>query len=175
MKYNQKINDPYLTNLVYDVYTKSYYTPMKISLINDLMLSAHMFCHGVNAGNASAIKLLQKSINEVYNVSIVVDGKIGNQTLKYANGCKTNELINNYISRRIEFYENIVKNNPSQKKFLKGWINRVNGTTNTIKQYCGNSLSHEENVLYADILPSNKENIFITLIKLLIKLLSFKK
>ena len=175
MKYNQKIDDSELNNLVYDVYTKLYYTPMKINMINDLMISAHLFCHGVNAGNSAAIKLLQKSINSVYNVSIAVDGKIGAQTLKYANGDKVKELINEFINRRISFYESIVNNNPSQKKFLKGWINRVNGTTETVKKYSNQTSSLAENVLYADVSINNKENILITLLKLIIKIFSFKK
>lgn len=148
---------------------------MKIDMINDLMISAHLFCHGVNAGNSAAIKLLQKSVNSVYGVSIAVDGKIGSQTLKYVNGCKTKELINDFINRRISFYESIVKNNPSQKKFLKGWINRVNGTTDTVKKYCNQSSNINENILYADVSINNKENIFITILKLIIKIFSFKR
>lgn len=148
---------------------------MKINMINDLMISAHLFCHGVNAGNSAAIKLLQKSINSVYNVSIAVDGKIGTQTLKYANGDKVKELINEFINRRINFYESIANNNPSQKKFLKGWINRVNGTTETVKKYSNQTSSLAENVLYADVSINNKENILITLLKLIIKIFSFKK
>lgn len=148
---------------------------MKIDMINDLMISAHLFCHGVNAGNSAAIKLLQKSVNSVYNANIAVDGKIGTQTLKYVNGDKTKELIVDFINRRISFYESIAKNNPSQKKFLKGWINRVNSTTETIKNCYNQSSSINDNVLYADVSINNKENIIITILKLIIKIFSFKK
>ena len=32
---------------------------------------------------------------------------------------------NKYLDLRAEFFKKIVQNNPSQQKFLKGWLNRV--------------------------------------------------
>ena len=148
---------------------------MKIEMIEDLMLSAHVFCHGVNAGNSASIKMLQKSINSVYGVNISVDGKIGNETLSYANGCKIKELINEFINRRIFFYNSIVNKNPSQKKFLKGWLNRIDSTTKTIKSYCNKNIKSEENILYGDVFLNKKENVIITILKLIFKLIMRKK
>lgn len=148
LKRNQIVKDDYLDELVYEVYKKNYYIPMKIDMINDLMISAHVFCHGVNAGNKAAIKLLQKAINVVHCTNIIVDGIIGSTTLQYTNmDNKTYELGVELINQRNEFYRSIVRNKPSQKKFLNGWLNRVTGTTNTV-------IKSEEkivqNILYAD-------------------------
>lgn len=129
LKHNQIIKNETLENNVRQFYNKYYYTPMKIHKINNLMISGHVFCHGVNAGKATAIKLLQKAINKVYAVSIAVDGIIGNQTLTYANGDKQNEVANELINQRNEYYRNLVAKKPSQKKFLNGWLNRVKNTT----------------------------------------------
>ena len=110
LKHNQKLNNSELDNLVFDVYKKNYYVPMKIDMIDDLMISAHVFCHGVNAGNKAAIILLQKAINAIYGVNIAVDGIIGATTLQYAN--RTDRVIDlgkELIQQRNNFYRNIVR------------------------------------------------------------------
>ena len=34
-----------------------------------------------------------------------------------------------FIEQRNQYYENLVSRNPSQRKFLNGWLNRVKNTT----------------------------------------------
>lgn len=132
LKYNQTIKDKELDNLVLDFYLKSFYNPCKIDEINNLLLSGHLICHAVNAGIRPAVKLLQKSINKVYQTSLSIDGQMGKKSLEYCNGDKIEEVIKQFIAERNAFYANIVKNKPSQKKFLQGWLNRVKNTT----KYC---------------------------------------
>lgn len=162
LRHNQIVNDPYLDELVYEVYKKNYYMPMKIDMINDLMISAHVFCHGVNAGNKAAIKLLQKSINVVYGVNIAVDGIIGSTTLQYTNReDRVIDLGKELIQQRNNFYRNIVRNKPSQKKFLNGWLNRVIGTTNTVLKA---EQKPSQNILFANYqTKENNSNIFNTI------------
>lgn len=151
LKWNEKIDDAELNQCVIDLYTKNYYKPLKLESINNLLLSAHLFDHGVNAGLSASAKLLQKSINTVYNLSIAVDGKIGNETLSYANSPdKLTDLVNEFIKNREQFYKNIVNRNPSQKKFLNGWLNRVKTTTKTIQNYQKGLTRDEQNVCIAD-------------------------
>lgn len=151
LKWNEKIDDEDLRQTVIELYTKTYYTPLKIDRINNMLLSAHLFDHGVNAGLSASAKLLQKSINEICNVSISVDGKIGNETLAYANNADNlNALVNKFIENRNQFYKNIVNRNPSQKKFLNGWLNRVKTTTKTVNNYQKSFTKEEQNVCYAD-------------------------
>lgn len=174
LKHNQKLNNSELDNLVFDVYKKNYYVPMKIDMIDDLMISAHVFCHGVNAGNKAAIILLQKAINAIYGVNIAVDGIIGATTLQYAN--RTDRVIDlgkELIQQRNNFYRNIVKNKPSQKKFLNGWLNRVTGTTNTVLKVEQKPL---QNVLYADyqVKESDTTNLLTSIGKGIINLFKRK-
>lgn len=102
---------------------------MKIDKVEDMLISGHLLCHGVNAGIKTSVKLLQKAVNNVYNVKISVDGMIGSTTLKYTNGAKTNEVAREFIEQRNQYYKNLVSKNPSQRKFLNGWLNRVKNTT----------------------------------------------
>lgn len=53
------------------------------------------------------------------------DGLVGPKTLKAVNDYDPRLLFTHIKSMRKEFYLNIVKANPSQKVFLKGWMNRV--------------------------------------------------
>lgn len=72
------------------------------------------------SGVSRAIKDVQKI------VGVTPDGICGAQTIGAVNKGAPNDLFNKIKARRIQFYNNIVKANPSQSKFLKGWTNRVN-------------------------------------------------
>lgn len=54
------------------------------------------------------------------------DGVVGPLTLKAINEQPPKELFNKLFKARQKFFNDIVKNNPSQKRFIKGWLNRLN-------------------------------------------------
>lgn len=72
------------------------------------------------SGTATSIKQVQKILG------VAVDGIVGNDTLTAINIAVQRSLFDKIRSRRIEFVENIVKRNPTQSRFLKGWKNRIN-------------------------------------------------
>lgn len=74
-----------------------------------------------NAGTITAIKKMQKLLN------VVVDGKCGPKTIAALNATNQKAFFDAYKQIRIEYYNAIVRNKPSQSKFLKGWLNRTNG------------------------------------------------
>lgn len=73
----------------------------------------------VNSGTKTAIKGVQKI------VGVKDDGIMGPMTLKAINNYPTKDLFELLKKARKEFYESIIKKNPSQKCFLKGWMNRL--------------------------------------------------
>lgn len=75
------------------------------------------------SGTVTSIKQVQKILG------VAVDGIVGNDTLTAINTEYQRSLFVKIHSRRIEFVENIVKRNPSQSRFLKGWKNRINSLT----------------------------------------------
>lgn len=75
------------------------------------------------SGTATSIKQVQKILG------VAVDGIVGKTTLTAINIAVQRSLFVKIHSRRIEFVENIVKRNPSQSRFLKGWKNRINSLT----------------------------------------------
>lgn len=75
------------------------------------------------SGTVTSIKQVQKILG------VAVDGIVGNDTLTAINTEYQRSLFVKIHSRRIEFVENIVKRDPSQARFLKGWKNRINSLT----------------------------------------------
>jgi lysozyme family protein len=58
-------------------------------------------------------------------LGITADGKVGSITLTALNNQDPIEFHKKIYARRIQFLDDIVKNNPSQKRFIKGWKNRL--------------------------------------------------
>jgi len=54
------------------------------------------------------------------------DGKVGAITLTHLNQANQKILFDSIFNARVKFLNDIVKNNPSQSKFIKGWLNRLN-------------------------------------------------
>lgn len=60
-------------------------------------------------------------------LGVVVDGIVGKKTLDAINNyLDQEELFYKLWNRRKQHFEGIVRNNPTQKVFLKGWLNRLN-------------------------------------------------
>ena len=77
----------------------------------------------VNTGVTQAAKFLQRS------VCAEPDGRIGPKTLEALRSLLTREaplaVAERLLLRREPFYRRLVQVDPSQKRFLQGWLNRV--------------------------------------------------
>jgi len=71
--------------------------------------------HGVGRGN----KILQTALG------VGQDGVIGDMTLSKANEADPIEVCNDICNQREMLYRNIVAKNPSQGKYLGGWLRRI--------------------------------------------------
>lgn len=103
-----------------ELYYKDFYVKMSLYYIKNDLLALHVFDMGVNAGKQTAVELLQELLK-----GCPVDGSIGPvtaQAVSYAD--ITTDLVEAYKAKRIAryYYVSTLRNN---KKFLKGWINRV--------------------------------------------------
>ena len=59
-------------------------------------------------------------------LGLPADGVAGLLTISAVNKQNPVELFARIKAARVEFLNNIVKNDPSQRVFLKGWLNRLN-------------------------------------------------
>ncbi len=85
-----------------------------------------VFDQAVNAGRTAAARLLQRAINRTALVpALAEDGQIGPRTLAAAAAVPFLELRFAFRAVTAERYRNIVAANPTQIKFLRGWLNRA--------------------------------------------------
>jgi lysozyme family protein len=96
------------------LYIQDYVKPCKADLLNKDIQYAH-FDAAVNHGVKGAAKILQRASG------VKDDGIIGKITLK---ACE-NLSLERYLLFRAFYYMEIVGNNPSQYKYIKGWANRL--------------------------------------------------
>jgi lysozyme family protein len=106
-----------------NIFEKGFYLKNNLDKINDFsirfLITDFCWC----SGNI-AIKKLQRILG------INCDGICGNNTISKINNYSNKmDLFANYKASRIQFFFNIIKAHPEQKKFLKGWINRTNSIT----------------------------------------------
>jgi lysozyme family protein len=64
---------------------------------------------------------------------IVVDGAVGKQTINYTNSIPEKQLMAQAILAREQTFRKLVKNDPSQARFIKGWLNRLSDFHNRHK------------------------------------------
>lgn len=89
-----------------------------------------IFDYAVNSGVAAACKALQRAINyEPFN-DIVVDGIIGEITLKKLNAIIKKPsgyaaMIQTLSTLRGQLFINIIERRPDQGEFFRGWLRRL--------------------------------------------------
>jgi len=103
------------------IYFSDYWSPMKLTKINNENLILQIFDMGVNAGIRTAIKIIQGL------VGAKVDGYTGPETNGLINASELG-LVTLYKAERRKYYCDLVRRKPELHIFLKGWMNRVNET-----------------------------------------------
>lgn len=103
-----------------DLYKQDFFISPGISKLPPA-LHAQMFDMAVNHGPPRPIMWLQKIFG------LEDDGVLGPKTLSYAWAYADLRALNNaLVQYRISFYQGIVRRDPTQGKFLKGWLKRAN-------------------------------------------------
>jgi len=127
-----------ITALTYEqaksVYFRKYWDLSECDLLPSL-LNIINFDAVVNHGSTNANKFLQRSLGFL---GTSVDGNLGPKSItKCYERCKTTIDIKNLclmvLDERERFFRVIVARNPSQQKFLQGWLNRVSRLREYVK------------------------------------------
>ena len=58
-------------------------------------------------------------------LGVTIDGIVGTQTLAAIEACEPHSLFDAIKKERREFLHRIVHNDPTQRRFLRGWLNRL--------------------------------------------------
>lgn len=97
---------------------KLYWDKIRGDEIHSQSVAEFLFDWAYNSGYVTAIKKVQKVLD------LRQDGVIGPITLSKINNTTAKTLFSQLKVEREVFFHNIVKNNPSQAVFLRGWLNR---------------------------------------------------
>lgn len=104
------------------VFQRTFWAKLMADDILDQSVANIVVDFAYNSGVSRAAKHLQTI------VGVTADGVVGSKTIaavnNYKGGGKT--LFNALKADRIRYLKNVVAGNASQKKFLIGWLNRVN-------------------------------------------------
>ena len=102
------------------IYKKYYWDVCMADKIADSNIAYLLVDFAVNSGCKKAIKAIQEL------VGVEVDGYMGKITLTAINSYyNPKELFDMLMEYRVDFYNRIVVNKPSQNVFLRGWLNRL--------------------------------------------------
>lgn len=92
-----------------------------------------VFDAAMNNGNGNAIKFLQRTL-VMLGLPCKLDYIFGNKTFTFMEQANTESFCSTFLSIREGFFKKIVANRPSQKIFLKGWLNRITKIKNDLKR-----------------------------------------
>lgn len=111
-----------------EIYERNYFTGPRIHLLPNpprtLVLDM-----AIHHGPVTAIKMLQRVVNQAGFGPIANDGVLGPMSraaIEKAAARMGNTLQNALVEERILYMNDIVSRNPAQKVFLKGWLARAN-------------------------------------------------
>lgn len=106
-----------------EIMKESYWDRWKADQIKNQSI-ANILVDWVWMSGAHGIKRPQKVLG------VTADGIVGPNTLNALNNYPSQrELFDRIKKARYDFYDEICKKRPANKKFLKGWHNRLNGLT----------------------------------------------
>lgn len=109
------------------LYKKHYWHKYKCDYMPDA-LSIALFDYTFLSGVRGA-----KDLQQILGVK--VDGVIGNQTLCACNSKPLKPILNEYLNKRMD-YILYLGEKPKYKKYVKGWINRVNHIREVCEKLC---------------------------------------
>jgi len=101
------------------IYETKYVKTPGFDKIKDSKLKAQLVDFGVNSGPYVAIKKLQEI------VGVPQDGILGPETFAAIDRLHSDDVNNCLVALRVKMIGSIVSKNPSQLKFLNGWLDRA--------------------------------------------------
>lgn len=123
-----------LQDAVMDFYELMYWDVNRLDEVDSQGVASEMFDTGVNMGVSRAAKFLQESLNylnrdERTYPDLVVDGKIGPASLNaldYVLGHGDEGILLTIMNvLQGQHYLNYMKKSPTQEKYARGWLKRV--------------------------------------------------
>ena len=110
------------------IYFVDFWMKAKCEQIDDENIATKFFDLAVHTGIPQAVKLIQRALRAA-GEQVAEDGIIGPITLSAINKADPTDLLAALKSEAAGLYRLIAQANPSQQKFINGWLNRAYATT----------------------------------------------
>jgi lysozyme family protein len=110
-----------------EIYLVKYYKAPRFDTLPE-PVQPQAFDIGVNSGPEKAIQMMQRICNSAGFGPIDADGVLGPEShgaINKAYSAMGGYFINAIEDERVAYYEYLVKQDPSQQEFIKGWLNRA--------------------------------------------------
>lgn len=115
--------------LAKQIYNEMYYKRYNLDKIENQGVAEHLLDITINQGPYNGAVWLQEALNEELAINMKVDGTIGPTTRKAIQEAERKGRLdyvhNRIIEKRKNHYKDLAEKDPSQKDFLKGWLNRA--------------------------------------------------
>lgn len=115
LKYNQRIKSLDFVDAVNTFYKKQYWDRILCDQITSQRIANIFYDWYVNAGKHATSHVAQ----------IAGCSSINEEAIGKINGMDQEDAFQKIKESRIQFYRDIVRNKPSQAKFLNGWLRRT--------------------------------------------------
>ena len=107
------------------IYRHWYWDTLSLDEVDNEKIAIALFDTGVVRGTSIPARYAQRICN-MYHAHLKVDGIIGRYTLGEINLIDPDTFIKEFVTLSKNGFHAIVNHNPTQNKFLKGWLNRAN-------------------------------------------------
>lgn len=124
LKPNAVIKSKKLDALVAEFYMDQFWRPAGCDRLEVQAIADEIFDTAVNMGVKVSVRLLQDAL-VLMGEKIEIDGRIGPKTLEAANGANPEILLRLLNILQGARYLDIVRRDPTQRKFLLGWLRRT--------------------------------------------------
>jgi lysozyme family protein len=108
---------------ILEIYKRDYWDAHDLSSINNQAVANQVFDMFLNTRPLSAATCFQLAIHAC-GANIVLDGKMGDNTIMTANSVNQDMLLDKFRLARIRFYLGRVDANHTQQPFLTDWVRR---------------------------------------------------
>jgi lysozyme family protein len=115
---NSLLANPDMINDIDQFYKTNFWDVNKLDSIKDQQIANSVYDMGVNAGVATAAKMLQVA------AKAMVDGVIGSGTIAAVNGGNALDIYNSINEQREAYYTHLATR-PGQAQFLHSWLSRI--------------------------------------------------
>ncbi len=110
-----------------DIYLDEYWHRLSLSEVNNQRVATKMFEVAVHFGDRGGAKIAQRAFNRLRErgPSLVVDGRIGPMSISAFNSVHPDSMVARIQVEQLSRFGFIVAADPTQRVFLKGWVNRA--------------------------------------------------